>query len=78
MNGLEQFDPQIRQMGSLLSRMEGGKKDDLKLSRAQVASLIEVFIPRLFQAPGMPDGISCNVSKTSDDSWTIEIARPKS
>jgi hypothetical protein len=79
-SAIDMFDPQIRQMGTLLSRIEGGgKKEDQKLSRVQVASMIEVFIPRFVQgAPGMPDGMVCDIQKTSDDSWTIHIKRPPS
>ena len=70
-------DPQMRQMGSLLQRMTGGKGQELKFSRMQVASMIEVFIPRFVKgAPGMPDGMTCDIEKDSPDSWTIRITRP--
>lgn len=71
-------DPKIQQMGSLLSRMTGDKPDDLKLSKTQVTSWIEVAIPRMVtQMPGLPPGMQCDIDKTSDDSWTLRISRPK-
>lgn len=72
-------DPRIQQVGSLLSRMTSSTDDTPKFNRAQVASWIEVAIPRTITSmPTMPAGMSCDIQKPDEDTWVLTITRPKS
>jgi hypothetical protein len=74
---LQRADPNIQQMGSLLARMTGDRSEQVKFTKTQVNSIIEVLLPRLATTmPGLPDGMLCHVDKTSEDSWTLTITRP--
>ena len=72
---MDEISPEIRQMGSLLSRMTADS-EEIKLTDSQVTAVVEALIPRIVTSlPGMPPGMKCDV-KPDDAGWTIRVERP--
>lgn len=67
---------EIKQMGSLLSKMTAETTGEIKFNDGQVTAVVEVLIPRLIQQmPGMPAGMTCAIER-DDTGWTVRIERP--
>lgn len=68
---------EIKNMGSLLSRMTADEKSSFKLNDNQIVAVVEVLIPQLVKGlPGMPADMRCEV--TADETgWTIRVERPE-
>lgn len=67
---------EIKQMGSLLSKMTAETSGDAQFNDNQVTAMIEVLIPRMVTTlPGMPAGMKCSIDRDGTG-WTIRIEKP--
>lgn len=67
----------IKNMGSLLSKMTAETSGEVRFTDGQVKSVMEVLLPRLAtNMPGLPPGITCSV-ESDDQGWTLRINKPK-
>lgn len=67
---------EIKQMGSLLSKMTAETSGDVNFNDNQVTAIIEVLLPRMVtNLPGMPAGMKCSIEK-DDTGWTIRVEKP--
>ncbi|AEK09570.1 hypothetical protein LITTLEE_193 [Mycobacterium phage LittleE] len=67
----------LQMMGSLMSRMTAASAEEARFTDEQIASLINIFIPRfVMEAPGMkPAGLTCRIDQ-DERGWTIRIDKP--
>lgn len=61
-------------MATLLERMSSQKSGDiLPFSDAQVQAMVEVVMPGVLKAPGMPE-MKCTMDR-DDKGWTLHVER---
>lgn len=64
------------QMGTLLSRMTAQQDAPKAFDDTQVKAMIEIVMPGIVRAPGMPAGMKCEVTRESEKVWVLRVERP--
>lgn len=67
----------IKAMGSLLSKMTKATSGELRFDKTQVTNIVEILIPRMITSmPGMPKGMTCDITDKDDKGWNVRIEWP--